>query len=237
MLEFSAFAKRIGLQRNLLVFVPHADDETVGCGGLIHLARQSGIDVRVIVVTDGGASHPATDGWPRSRLAEMRRTEVIAALEALGCSTSPLFLALPDAETEALSSGQEMDAITRAAVFAKSIPPDVVLTTWRREPHCDHRFTYRLAQRVCDALNLPLVEYMVWTKLIGGAEDLPLALETDHLLLDVSAAARVKDRAIRCHRSQLGEVRSDGFDLTPHLAEMMLPYERYECPRSAFPAS
>lgn len=237
MLEFAEFAKRIGLRRNLLVFVPHPDDETVGCGGLIHLARQSGVDVHVIVVTDGGASHPATDDWPRSRLAETRRAELSAALEALGCKTPALFLGLPDAETEALSSAQEQDALRRATALASTILPDVVLTTWRREPHCDHRFAYRLAKNVRDALNLPLIEYMVWTKIIGSVEDLPLARESDRLLLDVSSAARAKDRAIRCHRSQLGEIRSDGFDLTPHLAEMMLPYERYECARSVVASS
>lgn len=232
MLEFAEFARRIGLQRNLLVFVPHPDDETVGCGGLIHLARQSAIQVHVIVVTDGGASHPATGDWPRSRLVDTRRAELSDALAALGCTTPPLFLGLPDAETEALSSTQERDALAHATALTEAILPDVVLTTWRREPHCDHRFAYRLAKTVSDTLNLSLVEYMVWTKVIGGEGDLPLARETDGLLLDVSSASRAKDCAIRCHRSQLGEIRSDGFDLTPHLAEMMLPYERYECARS-----
>ena len=232
MLEFPEFAARIGLKRRLLAFIPHPDDETVGCGGLIHLARQADIEVHVIVVTDGGASHPETDNWPRGRLAATRRAELRAALGTLGCLSEPLFLGLPDAGTEALTAEQECDATERAAKFAKTIMPDVVLTTWRREPHCDHRFAYRLAQRVCSALALPLVEYMVWTEVIGSAADLPLERETDILFLNVSPAGRAKDRAIRCHRSQLGKIRTDGFDLTPHLAEMTLPYERYECARS-----
>ena len=237
MLEFAKFAERIGLQRRLLAFIPHPDDETVGCGGLIHLARQADIEVHVIVVTDGAASHPVTDNWPRGRLAATRRAELRAALGTLGCLSEPLFLGLPDAGTEALSAEQEAKATERAAKFAEALSPDVVLTTWRREPHCDHRFAYRLAQGVCGALRLPLVEYMVWAPVIGSATDLPLKRETDVLLLDVSPAARAKDRAIRCHRSQLGKIRSDGFDLTPHLAEMMLPYERYECARSLIASS
>lgn len=237
MLNFSQFAQRIGLRRKLLVFVPHPDDETVGCGGLINLARRADIDVDVIVTTDGGASHPATTDWPRARLVKTRRQELKAALQILGCETQPLFLDLPDAETERVDATKVQVAHSLASKFAASIAPDVVLTTWRREPHCDHRFTASLAQRVCCSLRLKLLEYMVWTPVTGEPEDMPLARETTSLLLDVSSAASTKECAIRCHRSQLGKLRKDGFDLTPHLAEMMLSYERYECARSLKPST
>lgn len=37
-----------------LVFAPHPDDETFGMGGTLILARENGIPVRLVVLTDGG---------------------------------------------------------------------------------------------------------------------------------------------------------------------------------------
>lgn len=37
----------------ILVFAPHPDDETIGCGGTIALHRARNDQVKVIIVTDG----------------------------------------------------------------------------------------------------------------------------------------------------------------------------------------
>jgi LmbE family N-acetylglucosaminyl deacetylase len=39
--------------KSALIFSPHQDDETLGCGGAIALKRQMGVPVKVIFLTDG----------------------------------------------------------------------------------------------------------------------------------------------------------------------------------------
>ena len=41
----------------ILVIAPHADDEVIGCGGLVALARESGADVTLVVMAAGGIKH------------------------------------------------------------------------------------------------------------------------------------------------------------------------------------
>ena len=45
--------------RPFVVLSPHPDDESLGMGGLIALARRNHQDVSIVAVTDGAGSHPA----------------------------------------------------------------------------------------------------------------------------------------------------------------------------------
>lgn len=45
------------LKENTIVFSPHPDDETLGCGGTISRIRKLGGEVTIVVMTDGRRSH------------------------------------------------------------------------------------------------------------------------------------------------------------------------------------
>ncbi|HEY5540361.1 MAG TPA: PIG-L family deacetylase [Coriobacteriia bacterium] len=95
----------------LLVIAPHPDDETVGTGGAIALARQRGWDVTVVFVTSGdgfwqavrrrGGPMPSPaqmQAYGASRVAEARR-----ATAALGVpQRNVIFLGFPDGSTHFL---------------------------------------------------------------------------------------------------------------------------------------
>lgn len=74
----------------ILVFAPHPDDETLGCGGTLALLRQNGCAVKVIFVTDGGGAGGLPDGT-----VAIRRKEAAAALNVLGVDDM-VFLDEPD---------------------------------------------------------------------------------------------------------------------------------------------
>lgn len=80
--------------RKVLVFVPHPDDETLGCGGT--LARLAQLcPVKVVLVTDGSGAGGLPDG-----AREVRQAEFVRALARLGVSDS-LQLNQPDGAFEA----------------------------------------------------------------------------------------------------------------------------------------
>lgn len=81
----------LSLARKVLVFAPHPDDETLGCGGT--LARLALLcPVKVVLVTDGSGA----GGLP-PEAAAIRQTEFVRALAVLGVSES-VQLNQPDGE-------------------------------------------------------------------------------------------------------------------------------------------
>ncbi len=68
----------------MLAVAPHPDDDAIGCGGTLALARDAGLPVRVLYVTDGSASHAGSVNYPPSQLRDVRECEARAGLEALG---------------------------------------------------------------------------------------------------------------------------------------------------------
>jgi LmbE family N-acetylglucosaminyl deacetylase len=90
----------------LLILAPHCDDETLGTGGLILAAQRAGIEVRVVIATNGDGYFFATAQdfrkvYPRRqdyiRMGEMRQRESLAALDVLGVKPAQVtFLSYPD---------------------------------------------------------------------------------------------------------------------------------------------
>jgi LmbE family N-acetylglucosaminyl deacetylase len=225
-LEFDAFCQRIGLHRRMLVVAPHPDDETIGCGGLIAFATSRGLDVYVVVVTDGAASHPGSQTWPPRRIALARKAEMARALRTLGVSSLPTYLDLPDAATLGHPADRRRQAQLGLSTVIASLLPDVVLTTWRREPHCDHRLSFGLTQDAMLAAGSTArrVEYIVWTYLIGSTQDQPTDNEVARLQLDIDVVRERKRAALSMYASQLGGlIRDDpnGFSLTRDQIEAM----------------
>jgi LmbE family N-acetylglucosaminyl deacetylase len=96
----------------ILVLAPHCDDETLGPGGLVLAARRAGIEVRVVIATNGDGYLFATIQdfkkiYPRSndfiRMGEVRQKESLAALALLGVAKENVyFLSYPDRGTPSL---------------------------------------------------------------------------------------------------------------------------------------
>jgi len=71
----------------LLAFHAHPDDEVIGTGGTLHRYATAGLDVAVVTATDGaeGEIHNYDDPDAiRPRLAEVRASEMAAAMKILG---------------------------------------------------------------------------------------------------------------------------------------------------------
>jgi LmbE family N-acetylglucosaminyl deacetylase len=96
----------------LLVFAPHEDDETLGQGGLIQHALAQGMDVHVVIETNGDSYIFATmeefrKAFPSAndyiRIGDIRQQESLTALKVLGVPKENVtFLSYPDRGTPAL---------------------------------------------------------------------------------------------------------------------------------------
>ena len=225
----------LGRLAPLLVVAPHPDDESLGCGALVAACRAQGLPVRLVVVSDGAASHPHSRTHPPPRLAGLREAELLAAARELGLAPPDVrFLRLPDAAVPV--PGEEgfpaaLDRPAAAAAGPSAEPPRTVLVSWRHDPHCDHQASYALARGLQARLGgAPrLLEYPIWGLTLPG--DTEVAAEPAGLCFAAGPWLERKRRAVECHASQRGRVVRDaplGFALTDAMVDRFLvPFELF----------
>lgn len=192
----------------VLILAPHADDESLGCGGLIAACCAAGRPPVVVIVTDGAASHPNSPTWPADRLRQQRQAEAIRAVECLGLPRQRIgFMGLPDAA--APHSGPVFGhAVSQLARLVATHGCTTVLAPWRADPHCDHEAAWKMGMALQEHCAIALLAYPVWGWLI------PADRELDHdmpvgMRLDISPYRAHKARAIAMHESQYGHLITD----------------------------
>lgn len=121
--------------RNALILVAHADDETLGAGGLIQklVAQQWNVDV--VIVSDGRLTVRG--------VVEDNREDAVAALKILGLTKAPVFLDFAD---------QKFDTYPMAdlanAVMELGLAPDLIVTHVDTDLNMDHRLVCEAAKIV-----------------------------------------------------------------------------------------
>lgn len=131
---YPPLADPASLPNRVLVFAPHADDEILGCGGLLALLTSRGNDVRVVIVSDGAAGAEVGE---RDRVRATREKESKTAGELLGVSDHR-FLGFRDG---ALSESKELAQAVRQEL--ESFDPGLVLAPSPQELHPDHRAVHK----------------------------------------------------------------------------------------------
>lgn len=147
-------------RRPCVVFAPHPDDETLGCGGILLGKLAAGTPVNVVVATDGGNSH-RSEVVGRSELAQLRASEAAEAMRVLGLDPDRLvFLGFPDSELAA----HEPELVDAVQGYLEAHRVAEIYSTSPSDPHPDHAALGR-AVRVA-ASRLPsgpdLYEYPIW---------------------------------------------------------------------------
>ena len=150
------------LGKSAIVFSPHPDDETLGCGGTIIKKRRAGAEVNIFFMTDGGKSHRHLIS--ENKLKALRENEALAASRTLGLKeNNVVFLEFEDGE---LSKNQD-SAIPEVMEILLSQQPDEIFIPYYKEPAFwsqDHLATNRIATSALQRYRRRAViyEYPVW---------------------------------------------------------------------------
>lgn len=197
-----------GSRNRLLVLAPHPDDETLGAAALIHQAIAEGWYGTTVYLTDGGASHPASDPAARARLVRARRREARLALARLGDNRAmlPAMLGWRDAEPFADGSSEHRRTVRRLTAWCTRYRIGRIAVTSPRDPHCDHVAAAALAHAVRFAARSPIrvLEYGIWS---GGGGDAGRRWRSRPLVPGIRRAA------LAAHRSQRSAAYGPGFRL------------------------
>lgn len=191
-----------------LVIAPHADDETLGVGALIHQAATTERLAGVVILTDGAGSHDHPDAASRARLIRTRRLEAGRAVRRLAgaAAAPPVFLDWPDAQPASAGSMVFEATARRLAALCRERRVDAIAVTGPDDPHCDHQAAAQVARRAAGMARRPVAvfDYVVWGAPPSGSK---LRIATRPL------KAGLRAYALSSHQSQLTPMFGQGFRL------------------------
>lgn len=196
---------------NVLVVVPHPDDESIGMGGTILKHFADGDDVFVLFLTSGGLGIPDTEP---AVAADIREGEAVAACDILGVRGYH-FARFPDGDLMS-HVDEAVDVMTRE-VFSHQ--PERIYTTHQDEDHIDHRAAAMIVSRAVRDLNqgwrdmgtdihIDAYGFEVWTPV--RRPDMMVGFD--------QAKAQLKLAAIHAHESQ---------DERNHFGQAIVALNRY----------
>ena len=155
------------LSRSAIVFAPHPDDETLGCGGTIIRKKAAGAAIKIVFMTDGSRSHAGLMAEPE--LKKIRHQEALQAAQALGVAPEDvIFLGFGDGRLEQTVTAAtarirdwllaEREAQTEASW------PEEVFVPYSLEPPPDHFVTYHAVIAALAEVELAprIYAYPVW---------------------------------------------------------------------------
>lgn len=221
--RLAEFAERDWLA-SAIVFAPHPDDETLGCGGVVSKKIAAGADVGVVFVTDGAASHASKVAPDALRV--MREAEGVEAVVRLGGSAENVtFLRFSDGRAT-----QHVGEIADAVVpLLRTRSPQSVFIPHAKDPPPDH---IAVNQGVGLALArhgrpVTVFEYPVWYWYhwpwvrLGG--DLPRMWRTT-LRQSLKTGAGLRGPSTLNVRAYVGDVLARKRDaLAAHVSQMQRP--------------
>lgn len=188
----------------VLVFAPHADDEVLGCGGVIAKYAEMGTEVHVCIVTNafppiGDNSKAVKNGWPINLY-----PEAMAAKEVLGIKEYH-FLLFPAVLLETVPRNELNEKIQN---LIDEIEPEVVYIPHFGDMQKDHTLTSEAVMVAVRPKGKHIVSKVYSYETLSETEwNIPHAKNAfiPNTFVDISDQIDKKLNAMVCYKSQLGE--------------------------------
>lgn len=172
----------------VVVFSPHPDDETIGCGGAIAAHCKNGDRVKAVIFTNGDKAD-ASDRFGKEEYVRLREEEALRACGVLGVEDTE-FWGYPDRE---LTPTEEV--VERVSALLKDYKPTLVYSPSPTEVHPDHRGASRAVWEAARVVETS-------PKVVFYELGVPIR---PNLLVDITPHAEVKKKALRAYETQLEE--------------------------------
>lgn len=210
-------------QGQILLVVPHMDDEVLACGGTIALLPQKE-RIHVVYATDGMRAPAPIVPWRDSispDLGLVRMSESKVAMSYLGVPKENLrFLGLPESRLETYRQ-QLVDAL---AELIEQLDPAHILFPFRYDRHVDHLAVNHAVMAVAkaDSHRRDLIEYFVYYQYrMLPKGDIRAYICPQHLLeIDINQVSTRKRAALEHFRSQT--TRFYSWQTRPNLTPQLL---------------
>jgi LmbE family N-acetylglucosaminyl deacetylase len=203
--------------KRLIVFAPHPDDETFGCGGTIVRKLRQGYDVKIVFLTDGRNAFTKIcnihlNPSPREVI-NIRKMEAKKATSVLGVKEDNLeFLGVEDV----MLNRKDVVVRKNVAKILKKFNPHEVYFPQPREINSDHREANALIKSLVNELGIRPLQYqyaITWQPPFSSSffklkKNFPFWFFSNisklrYISVDISEFLPIKRRAINQYRSQI----------------------------------
>ncbi len=147
------------LSESAIIFTPHPDDESLGCGGTIIKKINAGANVHMALLTDGRTSH--AQFMDSQKLADIRQQELVNASKVLGIpEESVSLMGYPDGQLHDFVD----EATEQVVMLIRKLQPKQIFIPYKGEMPSDHYYTWLAVQdaiKACD-VSVTIYEYPIW---------------------------------------------------------------------------
>ena len=183
----------------VLVVAPHADDESLGCGGTLLRHIANGDEVHWLLVT--GMSEEA--GFTPAQI--QKRQEEIATVTQMYGFASVIEMQLPPAQLDKLTLGDVIGGISGAI---KTLQPETIYTVYRSDAHTDHQIVFDAVASCSKTFRYPCVKKLLCFETVSET-DFSVRPEDPgfrpNYFVDISAFLERKLEILAQFESEMGE--------------------------------
>jgi len=196
------------MNQKIVVFAPHPDDESAGCGGTIAKRISQGYDALIVVMTDGRNAFSDSLGIKSDpspeELKAIRKEEIKRAMKILGLSEENLIFL--DFEDGRLRENAEKAEELVTQILETNRPEEVYFPA-EKDQHKDHKATNRIVGNSITKLGLPTMKYQYiigqrFTR-IGPIIDRLLYPFRHTIFVDISEFGSLKEQALKEYVSEI----------------------------------
>ena len=148
--------------KNVLVIVAHADDETLGCGGTIQKLKKLGYQVYVMIFTDGVSSRKKK----LSKEIQNRSNQIKKVSKLLNFKIFKHYN-LPDNELDKISNLELVKKIEAAII---KINPEIILTHSNKDLNIDHQKISNATITACRPLPKSKIKQLLFFEILSSTE-------------------------------------------------------------------
>lgn len=185
--------------KNILVIAPHADDESLGCGGTLLRHNSNNDRLHWLLIT--GMSEAS--GFTLDRIA-VRQKEIQEVAKKYNFQ-SVTQLELPPAALETLSMGDIIGGISKAI---NSIKPEIVYVPYRNDAHSDHEIVFDAAMSATKIFRYPFIKRVLAYETISET-DFGMKPEDGgfrpNVFVDISQYLQDKLNILDIYESEMGQ--------------------------------
>jgi LmbE family N-acetylglucosaminyl deacetylase len=203
------------MNKKVIVFAPHPDDETCGCGGTIAKRVSEGYDVRIVSMTDGSHAFSEVlgiDSEPTpNELKEIRKEEAKRAARILGVQDKNLlFLDFEDTMLEKNKTEAQAKVVE---ILRENPAPTEVYFPYEKDCNADHRVTNCIVRNAIKKLGIPTKEYRYTIERkyarVGPRKDALFNLFRHNMVrVDISKFLPTKEAALKEFTSMISIISS-----------------------------
>lgn len=180
--------------KTVLVIAPHADDETLGCGGTLLKMKAAGNRLGWLLAT----SPTPKNGFP-VEFACQREQDIQTVKERYGFS----FVEILDFPPGGIAEAHRKTLVEDLSRVIETFKPQTVFLPFKEDVHSDHRAIFEACQSALKTFRAPNVERILCYETISESEQSFLPLFIPNVLVNISDFLEEKIAIMNIYSSEI----------------------------------